>query len=111
MKIVKLSDLPQVKASHGDFFKKVMIHDNEIPHVFALAQVSLLPGQVAPDHGHNGMFEVYLIEQGKVKLVVDGEKEYIAEKGACIITEPQETHEVSNPFDETLVITYFQLKV
>lgn len=111
MKIVHLSELPQIKASHGDFYKKVMIGDNQVPHIFTFAQVTLEPGQIAPNHGHNGMFEIYLVEQGKVKLVVNNKYEYVADKGACIITESHETHEVSNPFNETLVITYFQLKI
>lgn len=111
MKIVRLTDLPKEKPLHGDFTKQVMIKDGELPYIYAFAQVTLQQGQIAAEHVHDGMYEVFLVEQGKVKLVFNGKKKYIAEKGSCIITEPHETHEVSNPFPETLVLTYFQSKV
>lgn len=111
MKIVTLSELPIEKPLHGDFTKQVMIKDGELPHIYAFAQVTLQQGQIASEHGHDGMYEVFLVEQGKVKLVFDGEKEFIAEKGSCIVTEPHETHEVSNPFPEPLILTYFQSRV
>jgi mannose-6-phosphate isomerase-like protein (cupin superfamily) len=111
MKIVKLSELQDEKSSHGTFSKKVMIGDGVIPYIYRFAQVVLQSGDVAGRHGHDGMYEVFFVEQGKMKIVFDDKKEHILEKGACIVTEPHETHEVSNPFPEPLVLTYFQSKV
>lgn len=111
MKIIKLYDLQKKKPLHGEFTKQVMVGSGEIPHIHEFAQVTLQQGQIAQEHGHEGMYEVFLVEKGKVKLVFDGKDEYIVEKGACIVTEPHETHEVSNPFSEPLILTYFQSKV
>lgn len=111
MKIVNLQDVLSVKPAHGNYLKKVMIDNGEIPHIFAFAQVTLAPGVKTEPHGHDGRYEIFLVEQGKAKLIYNGKDEYVAEKGACIITDPSETHEVSNPFDEDLVMTYFQVEV
>ena len=111
MKIVSLKNLPKEKPLHGSYSKQVMIQSGEIPNIYSFGQVTLQQGQIAANHWHDGMYEVFLVEQGKVRLVFDEVKEVIAEKGSCITTEPHETHEVSNPFPETLVLTYFQSKV
>lgn len=110
MKLVKLNEIQDEKATHGNFAKKVMIKEGEISHVFQFAQVTLKEGQLAPNHGHDGMYEIFLVEQGRAKLVFDNKNEYIAERGSYIVTEPNETHEVSNPFPEPLILTYFLVK-
>lgn len=111
MKVVKLDDIPEEKPPTNDYAKKVFINNGEIPHLFTFAQATFQPGQKKIEHGHYGRYEVFLVEQGKVKIVFDGKKEIIAEKGSCIVTEPHETHEVSNPFPETLILTYFQTTI
>ena len=111
MKFTKLSGLPKVKASHCDFYKQVMIENEEVPNIFTFAQVTLEPGQVAPNHGHDGMYEIFLIEEGAAQIITNGKQKIVAQKGTCVITEPDETHEVKNPYNEKVVITYFQSKV
>jgi len=111
MKIVKLQDLPQSVSSHGDFEKKVMIGDGEIPHIHTFTQAILQPGQSAIIHKHQDLYEVFFVKEGKAKVIINKKKEYSIEKDSCFIIEPHEIHEVTNPFKKPLVLLFFRSKI
>ncbi len=110
MKTVKLNEITPEESSHSGIMKKVLIHKDKLPHIYTFAQVTLKPGQKTEPHSHKGMYEVFLVEKGNIKIFINN-REYIEEEGSCIITEPNDTHKVSNPFNKPSVITYFQLKI
>ena len=64
----------------------------------------------APGHAHQDMCEVFFVEAGQGNICIDG-TDYALTPGVCVAVEPGEVHEVSNPGQEELVLTYFGLRV
>lgn len=107
MKKVSLKNIPVTTTSHNSAGKKKqLIKNGEIERLAQFAQVTFQPGEVASEHIHPDMYEVFLIEKGKGKIRVDG-KYFVMEKDMCFTIEPGESHEVTNTGSEELVITYF----
>lgn len=106
MKIIALRDLPETTTSHNAGRKKQIIGKDVIKSLTQFSQVAFLPGEVAKEHKHADMFEVFLVEKGKGTLKVNGQEHGI-EQGMCFIVEPRELHEVANTGKEDLVMTYF----
>ncbi|WP_324283033.1 cupin domain-containing protein [Cyanobacterium aponinum UTEX 3221] len=52
------------------------------------------------------MWEVFYVEQG-TGIIKINEREYILEKGVCVLVEPKENHEIINNSDDNLIINYF----
>ncbi len=109
MKIVSLKDLPETTTSHNATGKKrVMIGKDQINFLLQFAQVAFKPGEVASEHTHNDMYEVFLVESGSGIIRIN-DKKYPLEKGTCVTVEPGELHEVTNTGAEDLVLTYFEI--
>ena len=110
MKVINSKDIPFEKALHGPYMKQVFVEDNEVPNLGVFGKVVLKPGEVASDHSHDGKSEVYLIQKGKGKIVFNKstEKEVVA--GDIVITDSDETHELSNLFDEDLELLFLEVK-
>ncbi len=112
MKHVSLSDLPTQGVSHNpEIKKKVMLGSDDLPHLTTFAQARFAPGQAADRHKHDDMAEVFLIESGACKLILNGDTELVLAPGVCIAVEPGEYHELINTGSAELVITYFGLRV
>jgi quercetin dioxygenase-like cupin family protein len=109
MKKVSLDALPSVAISHTpDIHKKVMLGPGAAPGLTNFSQAILRQGHVAPGHVHEDMYEVFFVRRGAARVLVEGEV-FDLESGACLMIEPGELHEVSNPHEEDLVLLYFGL--
>jgi quercetin dioxygenase-like cupin family protein len=104
MKHGKLDQLPEQPVSHDpDIKKRVMFTQGEIPSVTQYSQASFLPGQIAPTHSHEDMYEVFLCVRGTGSIVIDGETHDL-NRGHFFLCEPGETHEIVNDGHEALEI-------
>ena len=102
MKHGNLDHLPEQPVSHDPAIKKrVMLKHGEIPSVTQYSQASFLPGQIAPTHSHEDMYEVFLCVRGSGSMVIDGET-YDLTPGQFYLCEPGETHEIVNDGHEAL---------
>ena len=111
MKYKSLTLIPVTGVSHNpEIRKRVLIANGEIPHMTQLARIILKLGQIAAIHRHSDMYEIFNIESGKGKMLVN-KKEYQLASGICVIVEPDEDHEVQNTGQEDLTITITGIKV
>ncbi|MEM6451485.1 MAG: cupin domain-containing protein [Cyanobacteria bacterium P01_D01_bin.105] len=111
MKLSSLHQLPVESVSHNAAIKKqVLLRMGDLPHLTNFSQAHFQPGQVAQAHVHTDMHEVFFVESGVGQIVVDGEAIALT-PGVCVAIAPGESHEVSNPGSEDLVLTYFGLQV
>lgn len=107
MKIVSLEKIKQEPSSHSPkIMKKVLIKKGEIPKLTNFSQAYFKPGQIASEHVHENMYEVYLVESGTGLIKVDGKVSQL-KSGDCVVTEPGEAHEFINTGKEDLILTYF----
>ena len=110
MKRILLKDLLVTTTSHNAAGKKrQIIGPGEIDSLYQFAQVAFTPGEIAREHKHDDMYEVFLVEDGKGTIKINGEV-YPFIKGMCVVVEPGELHEVQNTGKENLVLTYFNIK-
>jgi mannose-6-phosphate isomerase-like protein (cupin superfamily) len=86
-----------------------MIPQGVIPTLAQFSQVSFQPGEVATEHKHDDMYEIFLVESGSGVIKIN-EQQYPLEKGTCVTVEPGELHEVTNTGSEDLVLTYFGIE-
>lgn len=110
MKFISLDKIKEESVSHNPKVKKkVLIKKGEMPHLTQFAQSFFKPGQIASEHIHEDMYEVYLVEAGTGILKVNGKVHQI-KKGDCAMTEPGEAHEFINTGTEDLILTYFRVE-
>lgn len=109
MKITNLNNLPQQRVSHNrEITKKVMLSNQDIPHLTNFSQAIFTSGQTASAHAHQDMYEVFFVSGGQGIMRVEG-KEYDLTPGVCIAISKGETHEVVNTGTDNLILTYFGL--
>lgn len=107
MKITNLNHLPLKQVSHNpEITKKVMLSNQEIPHLTNFSQATFAPGQIAAAHAHQDMYEVFFVNSGQGVMRIDGEDHELV-SGVCIAIETGETHEVINTGTDDLILTYF----
>lgn len=105
MKYKSLTLIPVTGVSHNtEIRKKVLIANGEIPHLTQLSRVILKPGQIATLHKHSDMYEIFNIESGKGKILVDN-NEFRLKIGVCVVVEPGEAHEIENNSNDDLILT------
>ena len=101
------ADTPWSEVSHNSAInKQVFLANGEVPHITQFARSVFAPGQVAPAHSHEDMWEVFLVTSGILTIVVDGTAHDL-EAGASITLAPHEIHELRNNNEEDLHLTYF----
>ena len=110
MKILNSKSIPFEKALHGPYLKQVFIGKNEVPSLGVFGKVVMKPGEMASDHGHDGKSEIYLVEKGKGKLIFNKSVEKEILVGDIVITNADETHELSNPFNGDLELLFLEVK-
>lgn len=110
MRVLKIKDIPTEKATHGDYFKQLYLKDGQANHIYQLGKVVLPSGVSTADHGHDGKYEVFLIQQGKGKIIFNGNQEQEVEEGDFVLTEAHETHQVVNDSDQELVLIFLEVK-
>ena len=110
MKISHLDQLQNQAVSHNPAIaKKVMFASGDIAPITQFAQATFPPGSKAPAHAHNDMIEVFLIEQGSGRIIVDGTIHAVS-AGSSIAIEPGESHELENTGKDNLVVSYFSIR-
>lgn len=110
MKITSLDSLPQQKVSHNpEITKKVMLLNEDLPHLTNFSQATFAPGQIADAHAHQDMCEVFFVSAG-VGIIRVNQNEYNLTPGVCVAVEPEETHEIINTGTQDLILTYFGIQ-
>jgi quercetin dioxygenase-like cupin family protein len=100
-------DTPWSEVSHNPSIRKqVFLGQTEVPHLTQFARSVFQPGQVAPAHSHDDMWEVFQVTSGTLTAIVDSQKHDL-EPGAVLTLAPGETHELSNQGQDELHLTYF----
>ncbi|WP_330204385.1 cupin domain-containing protein [Cyanobacterium sp. Dongsha4] len=107
MEYISLKELPNQSVSHNQSIKKkTILNKGKLPHITNFSQAIFAPKQVAYVHNHDDMWEVFYVEKG-TGIIKINEREYILEKGVCVLVEPNENHEIINNGDDNLIINYF----
>ena len=111
MRLINRSQIPDTGVSHDPMIrKKVFIEKGRIPKLTNFSQSIIRPGQHCPSHHHPDMWEVYLVESGNGKMIING-KEVLLCEGDCLIVDPGEDHSMQNPSSsEDLLLTYFGIE-
>lgn len=100
-------ETPWSEVSHNPAIQKqVFLRNDEVPHLTQFACSIFQPGQVAPGHSHDDMWEVFQVTSGVLTIDVDGTIHTLA-AGSVITLQPGERHELSNQGPEDLHLTYF----
>lgn len=73
---------------------------------FGLNQISLQPGQRGRIHRHQHQEEVYLVLEGRLTLIIDGEETEL-EQGELIRVAPRVRRQLVNRGPETVVLIAF----
>ena len=110
MKIAYLKQLPSQQVSHNpEIAKKVMLSSNDLPHLTNFSQAVFAPGQIASNHCHQDMSEVFFVQSGEGKICINAES-FSLIPGVCVAVEAGENHEITNTGKEDLILTYFGIK-
>ena len=111
MKITSLNQQTSKPNTHNPkIMKRVLIENGQIPHLTNLTQAIFPPGEIANEHTHQDMYEVFFIEDGIGEFKING-KTVTVKSGDCITVEPGDAHEIKNPGLKGLVITYMGIEV
>lgn len=96
MKIADLKTLQEESSTHNPLIKKhVFIRKGTIPSLMQFAQCALASGQSVEAHSHESMYEIFYIEKGRGRMIVNG-KPIALRPGVCVTVEPKETHVLTN---------------
>lgn len=110
MKIISLEKLKQEPSSHSPkIMKKVMLKKGDVPRLTSFSQAYFRPGQIAAEHVHPDMYEIYLVESGTGLIKVNGKVHQLT-AGGCVMTEPGEAHEFINTGKSDFVLSYFGIE-
>ncbi len=111
MKISSLHNILVEKNSHNPkITKKVLIPKGAVPHLTNLTQATFPAGELANEHSHQDMYEIFFIEKGSGTITINSTP-YSVSEGNCMTVEPGDAHEVANTSDEDLVITYMGIEL
>jgi quercetin dioxygenase-like cupin family protein len=86
-----------------------MVHTGVAPGLTNFSQAVFTAGQIARGHSHDDMWEVFFVRRGRGRISIDG-VDHELEPGSCVVVEPGEWHEVSNPHHDDLILLYFGLE-
>jgi quercetin dioxygenase-like cupin family protein len=91
-------------VSHNPAAKKqVWFRKSELPPFTQIARVVVPPGEVLAAHAHADMHELFIVLEGAARMIVDGETHDL-KPGDAIALAPGETHELSNPSNNPIVL-------
>jgi len=98
-------------VSHNAKIRKhVLVSGGEIENVTGFSVAVFPPGEIAHEHSHSDMAEVFFIQSGTGTISVDGQPVSLR-PGQCVTVEPQERHELSNTGSTDMVVLYFGIRV
>lgn len=104
---IDVESLAEEGVSHNpDILKRVIVENGQFSNLINFASSQFSPGQVAPGHTHSDMTEVFFALDGAGQIAFSDSTVSLA-KGECVVVEPGEWHEVSNPGVQPLTLLYF----
>lgn len=105
--LTRLPDQPV----HGstEVTKRVMLKYGQVGALTQFAQATFPPGARVDAHEHADMAEIFLVEQGRGEVAIDGRVIEVG-PGACVTVQPGESHALDNTGDGPLVLTYFGIR-
>lgn len=111
MKLVNLTTQPKEQNNHNPkITKQVLIPKGAVPHLTNLTQATFPPGELANEHTHQDMYEIFFIEKGSGTITINGTPHQVS-AGSCMTVEPGDAHEVANTSDQDLLITYLGIEI
>jgi mannose-6-phosphate isomerase-like protein (cupin superfamily) len=110
MKLVQLDEIAPQGVSHDpEIMKRVLLHEDEMPHGVRLSHALFRPGQRVSHHSHADLSEVFYVISGSGTLIVDGAEHAIA-AGSSFRIDPGEEHALLNTGIDDMAVLYFGLK-
>lgn len=110
MKLINLEQISSQSVSHNpEIKKKVMLYLGDLPHLTNFSQATFAPQQVASNHCHQDMSEVFFVQSGTGKICINDQL-FALTSGTCIAVEAGEYHEITNTGDVDLIVNYFGIK-
>lgn len=110
MKIINIEQISSQSVSHNpEIKKKVMLSLGDLPHLTNFSQATFAPQQVASNHCHQDMSEVFFVQSGTGTICIN-DRLFSLTPGTCIAVETGEYHEITNTGNVDLILTYFGIK-
>lgn len=109
MKITPADTLWSEVSHNAAIRKQVFLTNGEVPNITQFARSVFQPGQVAPGHDHEDMWEVFFVTSGTLTITVDGATHQLS-AGSTITLAPKEHHELRNEGSDDLHLTYFGIR-
>ncbi len=104
MHLRSINGAPEEPVSHNPAAKKqVWFRKGNLPPFTQIARVVVPPGEVLAAHAHADMHELFIVLEGTARMIVDGETHDL-KPGDAIALAPGETHELSNPSNNPIVL-------
>lgn len=96
------NELPLLYSGHNkNITKKTWVTKGVIPNVIQVSHSVVPPGEQCGLHAHDDMHELFLVEQGRGMMMVDGFATEIS-RGDSMVINPRESHALMNPYKEEL---------
>ncbi len=111
MKIINSAETVVTATSHAPvtaIAKKVFLKKGEIPHLTQFASGIFKSGSYVELHSHKDMYEIFMITQGSIDFVVNGENRTLS-TGMGIVVEPGDEHEVRNHYGQDAHLLFFSI--
>lgn len=103
MHLRSINGAPEEPVSHNPAAKKqVWFSKGDLPPFTQVARVVVPPGEVLAAHAHADMHEIFIILEGRVRMVVDGVPHDLGPEDAIALS-PGESHELSNSGDAAAI--------
>ena len=109
MKIIRLSEITKIPASHEDpvdpgVLKQILFRRDDLApgRIQMINWATLLPGKSFRNHYHEAMDEVFIILDGEVEITIGNERE-ILEKGDTVIVPEASVHSMKNLTDKEVL--------
>lgn len=107
MKLIHLDQVPITQVSHNaKIARKRYLGNDEIQNITNFSMAIFPPGEIANEHSHPDMVEVFYVLSGQATMTVDGVCHKLS-KGSCIKIDCNEQHELKNVGDHDLEVLYF----
>jgi len=111
MKILSLSQAKTTEVSHNPrILKQQLLHEGELGPITNLARAVFPPGEIAGEHSHPDMGEVFMVESGQGEIAINGEV-YPIGAGSCVVVDANERHEIRNTGQAELLVIYFGVRL
>ena len=90
--------------------KQVLLRNGEVPRLTGLSRSVFLPGQLAPEHSHPDMHEVFHVVRGSGTFRID-DVLHPVHGGTTVSLAPGQRHEINNSGNSRLELLYFGIEL